>query len=82
MQKILTVNKDTLEKTTKCNKNLSCLSGEREDLCKVGVSMSSRNVVVRCVDNEQSCKYWASFGGSEGACLCPTRIELYQRYGI
>lgn len=81
-QMALKVSEKTVNNTTQCTKGFSCLSGERGDLCMVGVSLGSHHAILKCVDNQRSSTYWTSFEGAEGSCLCPTRIEIYQRYGI
>jgi hypothetical protein len=72
------VNDFILKGTTKCEKDFSCLSSDKECLCKVVSSNKSS-----CVELEQrpvdSCNYSFHFNASM-YCLCPTRNEIYNRY--
>ena len=74
------VNDLILKATNKCEKGFSCLSGDKECLCKVLTSNKSS-----CVKIEQrpvdSCKYLFHFNAST-YCLCPTRNEIYNCYKI
>ena len=71
---------ESLKKTGKCRKNHSCLSGERNDLCKVELNVDNKIHFVKCVNNEP-CAFRISFGYSY-ICSCPIRKELFDRYNI
>ncbi|VVB97249.1 Uncharacterised protein [uncultured archaeon] len=74
------INKGTLEKTTKCNKDFSCLSGKMNELCKVELNVEDKIHFVNCVTTEP-CNYKMPFGYSF-VCQCPVRKELFNRYKI
>jgi len=67
------------QKTTKCRKNFSCLSGETP-ICRVDLCIENKIHFIKCVNNE-SCGYRVSFGYSY-VCTCPVRKELYNCYKI
>jgi hypothetical protein len=74
------ISEDTLKKAGKCKKNYSCLSGKRDDICKVELNVEDKIHFVKCMSIEP-CTYRISFGYSY-VCLCPIRKELYNRYNI
>ena len=76
---IITINEDVLKKTTKCKKNMSCLSKSR-DLCEVELCVESKIHFIKC-GNIEPCNYRVPFGYSY-VCLCPVRKELYNKYNI
>lgn len=78
--KEIRITKDILEKTDKCRKDHSCLSGQLENLCKVELNVGDKIHFVRCLSHE-FCSYRISFGYSD-VCLCPVRKELFNRYNI
>jgi hypothetical protein len=72
------VSEDAIKKTTKCRKNISCLSGK--EICKVELCIDNKIHFIKCVDNNP-CSYKVPFGYSY-VCLCPVRKELYNSYKI
>jgi len=74
------INEEYLKNTTKCKKDFSCLSGKRNDLCKVELNVEDKIHFVKCMSSEP-CSYRISFGYSF-VCLCPVRKELFNRYNI
>jgi len=78
------VDDNILIKTTKCRKNVSCLSGETP-ICSVDLCIENKIHFIKCVINEsfscKSCGYRVSFGYSN-VCNCPVRKELYNRHKI
>jgi hypothetical protein len=70
----------TINKTTKCEKNFSCLSKKRKDLCKVTYTVEDKVYFVEC-QNTEPCSYVVPFGHSF-FCSCPVRKEVYVRYNI
>lgn len=72
------VDDNILQKTTKCRKKFSCLSGETP--CGVELCIDNKIHFIKCVSNK-SCNYRVSFGYSD-VCTCPIRKELYNRYKI
>ncbi len=74
------VEKKTREATTRCPRNLACLSESPEQLCEVMAAVDGGGCfVVRCRDG--ICPYLGEEEGRE-VCTCPTRIRILQRYGI
>jgi len=74
------ITEDIKEKAGKCRKNHSCLSGKRDDICKVELNVEDKIHFVKCMSSEP-CSYRISFGYSY-VCLCPVRKELFNRYNI
>lgn len=74
------INEEILKNTTKCNKNFSCLSGNRNELCMVEYNVKDKIHFIKCT-NTKFCSYKISFGYSY-VCTCPTRKEIYNRYKL
>ena len=74
------IDEDTLKKTTECEKNFSCLSGENECLCEAVVSSGNRFLFIDPKSNI-SCNHCMPFG-NYFLCDCPTRNEIYRLYQI
>jgi hypothetical protein len=49
------IGEDILKKTNRCEKEFSCLSGERNELCKVESSSGYQTLFVKCMSDEQCC---------------------------
>jgi hypothetical protein len=75
------VSEETLKQTTKCPYDFGCLYGTYKDLC-TGKLPSGNTVYIKCKHTRLSCEYCRSFDKVIGMCTCPTRMELYARYGI
>ena len=69
-----------LRDTSKCKKDFSCLSGERKDLCQVKPRTYKIYDYIEC-KNEEGCIYQTPLD-NVFICACPTRREIYDRYGI
>jgi hypothetical protein len=78
--KEIRISEECLNKAGKCKKNYSCLSGKRDDLCKVELNVEDKIHFVKCMSNEP-CSYRISFGYSY-ICVCPVRKELFNQYDI
>ncbi len=74
------VDEETLKLTTKCPHNFACLSDLRKFLC-VAETPSGDSVYIQCDGDQESCLYCESFDDIKRMCTCPTRLELYIRYG-
>jgi hypothetical protein len=63
---------------TWCNKNLSCLSPENKDLCKIAACVD-QNFHLIVNEEPKYCSYQNSsvYGKS---CSCPVRKEIYNKY--
>ena len=75
------ISQETRDTTTKCHKDFSCLTGQSACLCRV----------VNCVDDVihfvqdpagSGCPYLEQWGLSTQYCSCPTRMAIYNRYGV
>lgn len=73
------ITKETIEKTTKCLKNFECLNGG-SIRCKVEDCINNEVHFVKSSSTEY-CPYNLSFG-DDNICTCPTRKEIYNKYGI
>jgi hypothetical protein len=76
---VITVSEEILNQTADCDKNFSCLSFQ-DELCEVLDKIGKGFLFVDC--REAECSYCQPVGYAGGACSCPTRMELYERYGI
>ncbi len=74
------VDDSIINKTTKCEKNISCLSEKRKELCKVTHQVENEVYFIECLDTE-SCFYRVSLGDSF-ICNCPVRKAIYDKYKI
>jgi hypothetical protein len=75
------INEKTIELTT-CRNNFHCVSGNMKDVCEIFDSNSHPIAVTNCPKRATKCNYCKPFDGAQGFCKCPTRIELYIRYGV
>lgn len=73
------IDEDILRKT-RCEKSLSCLSGQSNDLCKVEHCVSGKVCFIEGINNGL-CHHIVPFGEAY-TCNCPIRIELYRKYRI
>ena len=77
---IFNVDDSIIRRTTRCEKNLSCMSEQRNELCKITRNVEDKVYFVKCQENE-SCSYRLSFGDSF-ICNCPVRKEIYNKYHV
>jgi len=75
-----TISKETIARTQNCKKGFSCLKGQREDLCLVEYCAHGALHFIKCM-NEGTCPYQGAFGDGF-ICNCPTRKDLYNKYGV
>jgi hypothetical protein len=75
------ITEKTLRRTT-CRKDFHCLSGNMEGVCEVFDSDGTEAFVTDCPKREREYDHCKPFDGPQGFCECPTRQELYHRYGI
>ena len=68
------------ERTTECEKGLSCLTNERKDLCKVKFCVDDRLFFIESAER-LDCPYVRGFGGLQ-LCICPTRQEIHRRHRV
>lgn len=76
----LQVSDQTLKTTIYCEKEFSCLKGNRNDLCRVERCVNEKVYFITCL-NEGYCSYRHTFGPSY-FCSCPTRQEIFDKYKI
>ncbi len=74
------IEKDVLDKTTKCNCDFSCLSGDNTCRCEV-IEMTGISSIKVNPNPNLPCSYHLPFHKSH-FCVCPTRRELYKQYKI
>lgn len=70
---------DILNQTSKCNRDFSCLNGDKGCMCDVDYMINESLLYVKPPDN-RACDYKISFGYSAYYCSCPTRREIYKQY--
>lgn len=68
-----------VEKTRSCATNFDCLTNEKHVFCKVENCLRNTVHFIECMRNKY-CSYKMSFGNSF-VCTCPTRKEIYNKYG-
>ena len=79
MTMIMKIDKEIVKKTTTCGKYFNCLNDEKHILCKVEHCIN--NVHFLEWSNKNNCRYKLKFD-VEKICMCPTRKEIYKKYGI
>ena len=74
------VKKETIKKTTKCEKNFACLSSKNQVCCKVEYRINGSVLFINCF-NKGYCNY-KMFLGDSFICNCHTRKKIFSIYGI
>lgn len=74
------VSGDTLRETTECEYEFHCLEEGGWNMCPVREPSRPSGVRLELCRREQ-CKYLVSQDGVD-ICVCPTRCELYEGYGL
>ena len=77
----LEIDQDIFKQTAICQKNASCLSCDKRDLCKVIIRVGDDIIFVEARRQFFYCNY-KHFLGSFFSCTCPARKELYIHYRI
>lgn len=75
------IDEKILTKTNLCEREFSCLQNGANDCCKVEHFYANRYLFVKCIDSKR-CSYKTTHNGSVNRCACPTRIEIYKKYGL
>lgn len=75
----LQIDIDTLSRTTKCTRDFACLTDSGQ-LCRVENCVDNKVHFIQC-RHDAKCNYQISYGYSY-ICTCPTRKEIYNRYGL
>ena len=74
------IHQDIIQQAFKCTKNLQCLSGKKEDICKIVFYMNDDMNFVKC-HGDKGCPYLELHNKTE-LCNCPVRKEIFLRYKI
>jgi hypothetical protein len=74
------INEETKRVTRKCVKGFSCLSAERNELCRV-ISCYDNDIHFIYCATDILCSYKNNIGGRD-YCECPIRMNIYDEYGI
>lgn len=77
---VLGVSEESRRETTRCEKDFTCLSGSKPDLCKVEYCVDGRVHFIKCL-NQELCSYRLFFG-KRAFCSCPVRKELFNNHGV
>ena len=72
------VSKITVCNSDKCQKEFSCLEGDNP-LCPVESLINEKVLFVKCI-SKGHCSYRRSYGDGY-ICFCPTRREIFKKYG-
>ncbi len=74
------IRKEIHEETNECEKTFKCLNNKKNIYCEVISNVSNKVHFVECL-TEEYCNYQFTFG-YKCVCSCPTRKEIYNKYGI
>ena len=75
--------KETLYKTNRCHDKFKCLTSDEAKLCDVIRPLKGNRLEVHR-EVRVRCAYHLEYGMNDPyyICNCPTRIEIYHRYGV
>ncbi len=73
------IEKAILDKTTGCNKDFDCIKNNNI-YCTVTRNVNNEVIFVECSE-KKFCNYKMDFGGLN-ICNCPTRKEIFRKYGL
>ncbi len=76
----INIREDILKRTTKCEKDFSCISSEGKGLCEAE-EPTGYQVLFIIRKSNTPCIYRTPLGTSF-FCCCPTRNEIYEQYKI
>ena len=74
------IDKAVLKKTTRCDYDFSCLSGDYSCMCEVIELKGFSSIKVK-PKPDRPCSYLLRFHQSH-YCVCPTRREIFVKYKI
>ncbi len=74
------IDKEILEKTSYCKSNFVCLNDDKHNYCKVKKMVADEFPFMECLESIY-CPYKMDFKFAD-ICTCPTRKELFNKYGI
>lgn len=73
--------RETLDKTTQCADNFSCLKGDGNCLCEIEQVINHNLLFIKPSD-KTLCNYRNSFGFSAYYCSCPARLQIFRLYNM
>jgi len=73
------IDKKIIANTLDCHKNFDCLNTEKHVLCEVENCINEKVYFIKYL-GKSLCRYKMSFGDSS-LCNCPTRKEIFNKYG-
>lgn len=76
----LEIDREIIQKTTDCKNNFDCLTNYFHNFCKVESTIGGKVHFVKCL-NGHNCDDKLCFA-QEHTCTCPTRKEIFKKYGI
>lgn len=74
------IDNEILRETTLCRREYNCIQTGSQASCKVEKCINNIVHFVNCPDHA-FCNYKSSFG-SAYICACPTRKEIYRKFGM
>lgn len=74
------IDEKIITETTQCKKKFECLSIDSNVYCKVEKCLVNKDLLVEC-SVRKYCIYKTPFEDSF-MCSCPTRNEIFNKYGI
>jgi len=74
------VSNEIREQTTKCPQDFRCLNDESPGVCAAHTRVKGDGLFIEKA-KDGFCPYIMPFGYSH-ICHCPTRCELFDRYGV
>ena len=77
---MITVDKQVIRNTAKCEKEFSCLI-DNKPYCKVDFELTDEILILKC-EEKSYCSYKRQFDEKKFVCTCPTRNEIYKNYNL
>ena len=77
---LIKIDDKTLQITKKCQRSFGCLDDKQLDMCTIERCIEGNGCYLKTAVFPD-CNYQISLVNSE-ICSCPTRSELYKKYGI
>ncbi len=74
------ISDDARAAAKRCGKQLVCLNGNKEELCRLKCDIKGEVLFIECRE-EAHCFYQITFGYGT-ICTCPVRREIFAKYGI
>ncbi len=70
----------TREETRECRKHFACLKEGTVSRCRVLAALEGETLFVQCRESGP-CAHRET-RGERVTCACPTRVRIYERYGV